>query len=171
MTEEITDDLRLRLVKGWGLFKENIGKFAENVEECTVELHFESSLDERTHYKFDPDEVVFISDVAITAQNQVAFGVPFADKNKWFKMSEAELINTKTEEGSVPFNQVVNRIFKESMVDVPECPSITHLERKYLLADGEMMDALNNSDEFIAKHELQQERGKLYTKLDDFGMF
>lgn len=165
-------DLTKRLVVGWDNFKTKLSEYVEQVDECTVELHFESSLDERTHYKFEPDELVFISDVQITPKNHVAFGVPFGDKTKWFVMQEAELINAKGADGNQePFNQVVNRLFREAMVDVPECPSITHLERKHLLADASLLEKLNNSDQFLGKFKLNEERAKLYTKIDNFGMF
>jgi hypothetical protein len=164
-------DFNLRLVKGWQTFKDKIANLAETMEEATVELHFESSIDERTHFKFEPDEPIFVSEVEITPTNRVSFGVPFGDKRKYFLIAESELINVKVGSETTPFNVISQQLFKEAMAEVPECPSFTHLERKFLLADSTLREALNDSEVWLEKNTLSKERAVLYTKLDDFGMF
>lgn len=169
--EKDMEDLDLRLAKAWRSFRTKVSEFVSSVEECTVQLHFESSLDPRTHFTFDPDEAVFISDIQVSHNNQLLFMVPYGTKEKSFYYVESELINTKVDGNVEALNLVLQRFYKESFVEVPEAPSITVLERKYLAANPELRDLFNNVDDAIAQHELNIERGKVYGKLDDFGMF
>lgn len=165
------DDLDLRLVRAWADFRIKIGEFINNVDECTVDLHFESSLDARTHFTFEPDDAVFISDVEVSNNNQVTFVVPHGSKNKTFFYPEAELINATF--GGVKKNlmEYITDMYKESFQEVPEAPTITMLERKYLATNSELRDLLNSAEEAIKQYNLNIERGQTYSKLDDYGMF
>jgi hypothetical protein len=169
--EKDMEDLDLRLARAWRSFKTKVTEFVNSVEECTVQLHFESSLDARTHFKFDPDEAVFISDIQVSHNNQVIFMVPYGAKNKSFLFVESELINTKTGKEVEPLNTVLQRFYGEAFADVPEASSITVLERKYLATNPELRDLFNNVEDALKLHELNIERGKVYGKLDNFGMF
>jgi hypothetical protein len=170
--EEATiDDLSLRLVKGWANLRKGVADFVNNVEECTVELHFESSLDARTHFNFEPDEAVFIADIEVSPNNQVIFIMPYGSKNKSFNYQEAELISTKTSSSVNTLQSVVAEIYKTAFADVPEAPTITILERKYLAVQPELRDLLNNAEDVIKQHELSIERGAAYSKLEQFGIF
>src|SRR4051812_21575949 len=107
------DDLDLRLVRAWSGFRSKVGEFINNVDECTVELQFESSLDSHTHFTFDPDEAVFISDIEVSNNNQVTFVVPHGSKTKTFFPSEAELINAKQGDTTKPLSDFITEIYKE----------------------------------------------------------
>lgn len=165
------NELNIRLMKAWSVFRKKVAEFVNNVEECSVDLHFESSLDSRTHYGFDPDEAIFISDIEVSNLNKVIFIVPHGSKNKSFDFTESELINAKYEGKKDKLMTFINDMYHESFKDVPEAGSITILERKYLAVDGELRGMLNNAEELIKKHELDIERGQTYSKLDQFGIF
>jgi hypothetical protein len=164
-------DLDLRLVRAWADFRSKIGEFINNVDECTVELHFESSLDPRTHYSFEPDEAVFISDINISNDNKVTFVVPHGSKTKTFFYSESELINATYAGEEKNLMEFITNMYKEAFKEVPEAPTITMLERKYLATNAELRDLLNCAEDAIKQYELNIERKSTYTKLDDYGMF
>jgi hypothetical protein len=164
-------DLDLRLVNAWANFRTKISEFINNVDECTVDLHFESSLDPRTHYPFEPDEAVFISDIEISNDNKVYFKVPHGAKFKTFFPVEAELISATFGGEKKSLIEFVNGMYKEAFKEVPEAPTITILERKYLTTNADLRDLLNNAEDALKQYELNIERGKTYTKLDDYGMF
>jgi hypothetical protein len=164
-------DLDLRLVKAWSDFRSKVGEFINNVDECTVQLHFESSLDPRTHFNFEPDEAVFISDIEVSNNNHVTFVVPHGSKTKTFFPAEAELINATFGGEEKTLITFITDMYKEAFKDVPEAPTITILERKYLATNPELRDLMNNADEAIKQYNLNIERSETYTKLDDYGMF
>ena len=165
------DDMDLRLVKAWIDFRQKVNDFINNVEECTVELHFESSLDSRTHFQFEPGESVFISDIQVSNNNQVIFQVPHGAKTKTFNIQESELINAKMDGNTETLNSFLMGMYKESFKDVPEAATPTILERKYLATNAELRDLLNNAEDAMKQYELNIERGQTYSKLDDYGMF
>lgn len=165
------NDLDIRLANAWLKFKKSISEFADNVDECTVELHFESSEDTKTHYQFEPDEAVFLTDVVVAANNQVRFTVPFGAKNKSFHCSEAELIKAKYKGEEHTLNNIIAEAYKEAFAEVPEAPTITMLERKYLATNVELRELFNNVEFFLKERELQKERDSMYSGLDTFGMF
>jgi hypothetical protein len=165
------NDLDLRLAKAWNSFRNKVADFVSHVEECTVELHFESSLDPRTHHTFDPDEAVFISDVKISANNQVIFTVPHGSKEKSFFFSEAELIHATLDGEKAPLNSILGKLYSEAFAEVPEAPTITMLERKYLATNVELRELLNNVEFFLKDRELKKARAGCYSTLDTFGLF
>lgn len=165
------EELDLRLVKAWVTFRSKIGEFINNVDECTVELRFESSLDPRTHYDFEPDEAVFIEDVQISNSNQITFIVPHGNKKKTFFPQEAELINATYAGEKKTLLEFITQMYKDSFHEVSEAPTMTILERKYLANNPDLRDLLNNAEEAIKQYNLNIERSETYTKLNDYGMF
>lgn len=165
------DDFDIRLANAWLNFRRGIADFVENVEECTVELLFVSSLDPHTHYSFDPDDSIFISDVCISSQKRVVFAVPYGTGNKYFNSKEAELIDTRTEGVKENLNKVIERIYSDAFAKVPEAPTILDLEKKYLSKHPQLCELLNSAEEALKLHSLKSERERLYSKLTNFGIF
>lgn len=164
-------DEDIKLSTAWLNFKKNLLTYYDGVENTSVELQFESSYDERTHHTFNADEVVFLNDIVISPEGSVTFCVPFGTKEKTFKFEEAELINVEREGTTEQLNNVVTKIFREAFSDFSDIKSVTMLERKYIAPNVDVINMLNNAEEFIATIELTKDRSKLYTALENYGIF
>lgn len=173
--DAVTEDLEtdIKLATAWVDFKKRMAAFCENVNTIAVELQFESSYDEKTHHQFGADEAVFIGDIKISPKNQVVFTVPFGAKEKSFHFSDAEVINVIANEGDAPeqLNTVISRLFRESFSEFKDIATVTMLERKYIAKYAGLGEILNGAEEYISKIELTKDRGKLYAKIEEYGIF
>lgn len=161
----------IEIVDAWNKFRLALNDFTNSVEECAVELAFESSKDHYTHCQFSPDEPVFINNVEVLSDNRIIFICTYGSNNKWFYPIEAELINYKKDGESGCLLEAINGIFKESFAAMPQFKNITTFEKLALTGNAELHEALNDSGEFIRKYKLDQERTVTYGKMDDFGSF
>lgn len=171
----VTEDLEtdIKLAKAWLDFRKRMATYCENVHTISVELQFESSYDEKTHHQFGADEAVFIGDIKISPKNHVVFTVPFGAKEKSFHYSETDVINVVEKEGGSPeqLMTVVGRLFRESFAEFKDIANITMLERKYIAKYAELSAILNDAEAYIGKIELTKDRGKLYSKIEEYGIF
>jgi hypothetical protein len=167
----LPDELDLKLAKGWQTFRNGMIEYLEN-STATVDLQFESSVDEKTHYNFAPDEVVFVNDVKVAPSNIVIFTVVFGDKDKAFRTNEAELIVVEHNDGDkTQLSNVINSQFRDAFKEIPDCSTVMHLERKYLKTYPELSEVFNDVDVFISNYEANKNKGTLYEKIDLYGIF
>jgi hypothetical protein len=172
--KKFPDDLDVKLARGWQDFKKRMEDFNNNIATSTVELTFESQYDEKTFYSFAPDEALFVDDIVVSPKSKVVFSVPFGAKHKFFTFGEADCIQTKSKkDGEVEsLDRVINRNFRESFKDeLPDVSSISILERKYLQPHTELRDVFNNVDFFLKQYEENKNKGQIYQKIDNFGIF
>ena len=160
------------LAQAWQTFRNSMLAHMDGLDSSYVELGFESSYDEKTHYNFNNDEAVFLSDITISPNGNVVFVCPFGSKEKTFHYSECELINlVDSSKEEAPMNTVVNQLFREAFKDVEDVNSVTMLERKMLLRVEEARNALSDPEAFLKSLEVAKERSTLYSKIEEFGIF
>lgn len=172
-TKKFADDLDVKLAKSWQKFKVSMADFFLNVKESAVELSFESQIDEKTFFSFASDEPVFVSDILITAKSKVAFTVAFGAKDKQFTLAEADCVSTTAKDGTKEsLDRIITKNFREAFHE--ECAdviSINMLERKYLQVHPELREVFNNVDYFLKEYEENKNKGQIYEKIDNFGIF
>lgn len=168
---DFDEETTIKLARCWADFKSKFLDFLNNVEECVVELGFDSSINDKTHFTFSPDEIVFLSDVNVSDNNRIVFSVPYGRNNKLFLHQDSELINAKTKDGIVPLISILNNYLHESFAPMPDITSFTILERKYLQQDHDLAKMFNEVEAFLEKYDLNLKRKAAYSKLDDFGIF
>lgn len=167
---EMDDDSAIELVKCWLLFKDELTNFFNNITGSSVELAFESSLDESTHYHFDTDEAVFISDFFISFDGHIRFEAPYGSRFKSFTLQEAELIRIDTKSYSTTLDVVIaekyNSIFKDTKLKTIEDFVLTMKQKEV-----KVIEMFNDAKHFLDKFELERERSERYSKLPNYGLF
>lgn len=171
ITEDAANDLDVKLIHAWADFNKRLAEFAENVNKCEVELRFESSLDHRTHFGFEPDEIVFIGGVEVSESSEVRFLVPRGAATKSFNINEAELIKAHHADGSTNnLNEVFENLFAGCFKDIDVVGGIKDIQGKYLCYH-EYRELFNNAEAAIKQHKLKVDRETKYSKLKMYGLF
>lgn len=170
---KIPDDYDVKIAKSWDDFRKRITKFYENCKESTVELQFDSTIDDSTYYTFSPSEAVFLNDIKISPKNQVIFTVPYGTKEKAFRINDADCINVTDASGETEtLERVLTKNFREAFAEhCPDINSMTILERKYIQPYPEMRDVLNNVEFFLRDYEENKNKGKIYATIENYGIF
>lgn len=168
---DISSELENRLLEAWFNFRTSLGDFSNKMEDCVVDLGFESNHDIKTYYTYSTDEPIFITDVEVTNSNKVAFVTPYGTKTKSFQYMEAELIQCKLGEEQKDLQSFLEEIFAKSFENVPEVGSVLILERKYLAVYPHLREVFNDVEAAICKKKLDVERIEKFSSLDDYGLF
>lgn len=169
------DSVLYEIALAWHNFKKKFGTFAETIDECFVELGFDTSLDEKTHFSFFPDEVVYFSDIQITEKGLFAINVPWGkDKNdKVILYKDTELISYKIDKNPSTYTlqSYLQKTFHECFEGIESKLNIPIFEKKYLQENKDLIPILNDIDNFLEDLELMRKRKEMYSKLPDYGIF
>lgn len=165
------NDLDVTIVRNWNDFLTQCSILFEQSDELVVDLAFESSLDEHTHYHFDTDELVYPSEVFISVDGDVRFSVPYGSRTKSFTFDETELINGKNSDGKFVLKDKIEALFAESFKKQSTLiPDINAL-KTIISTELGFIPILNDTDAFLKQYELKIERKAKYSKLDFYGIF
>jgi hypothetical protein len=164
-------DLDVKILKAWYEFRKSVASISEACD-CTVELGFESSQDSRTHYRFEPDDPIFLMDTIVSADGKLRLCTPGAMKYKTFTFEEAEVISCNSKESGVvsPLSEVLTAVFNDAFAGIEEANSASKLEQ-LLREHSDMIVVLNNVDASLRQLELKQQREEAYQTIPNYGIF
>lgn len=178
--EGIKDDIDVfALAKSFEAFKDAIQLLCDKANKLEVELAFESSLDNKTHYSYSPDEIVTVSGCKINPINRkIIFTTIFGASDKIFYLEDGELINVVTPNddtgtpSSKSFKQCVDEAFTASFTssESTKIHSVAALQAMIRNNIG-LVDVLNDPGKYLEQIENAGARIKAYTSLNGFGRY
>lgn len=173
-TAKSTDDTDVKIMQAWLAFQNSLEN-TFNYADAYVDLAFESSIDSKTHYSFDVEEVIYLSGVKVTPSGFIAFTVPHGTKEKAFLYKDSDLVTVTgvdpSDANKRTFQEVVDEAFKEAFKDIPEFPSIRKLEVELLAKAMGMPHLFNMAAAYLDEVDKKKVRLELYDKVDMFGLF
>lgn len=176
--EGIKDEFDITaLVKAFEAFKDGIQLFCDKAEKLVVDLPFESSLDSKTHYNFQQEEVVILSGCKINPFNKkIIFTAVFGANDKAFYVEDSELIEAYSldevteEKTTKSLKAAIDEQFTAAFPKDLKLHSIVALQAMVRNNPG-LVDILNDPSAFLEEIETVGERAKAYAVLEGFGRY
>lgn len=165
------------IVKAFEAFKDELQLACDKSDKLLVDLAFETSLDAKTHYNFQQDEVVTLSGCKINPHNRkVIFTAVYGANDKVFYIEDTELIEvyeTDDTSGSTSkksFKVAIDEAFTKTFPGDLKMHSVVALQAMVRNNPG-LVDILNDPSKFLEEIEIVGARSKAYAVLTGFGRY